>query len=76
MISQDAEPHSRNKSYPLSHVRYHETQNPMPVTNRTPCLNPMPETNRTPSLVQQIVLLSTWVLVRAPDTGYFLALGY
>ena len=41
--------------------------------------NPMPVTNRTPSLMQQTVLLSTWVLVRAPGTGnksYFIALGY
>ena len=37
-ISQDAEPSARNKSYLLARMRYHKTQNPMPATNRIPCL--------------------------------------
>ena len=67
MISQDAEPTARNKIVPrVSRVISQDTE-------------PNAETNPVPSPVQQIVFPSTWVLVRAPDTGnksYFLVLGY
>ena len=55
ITSQDAKPNARKQLYPLSLVGYAETQNPMPVANRTPCLvNNI--TRRRTQCPQQIVL--------------------